>query len=86
MEKTNRFHICRHAIAYLGDAHDCDIGAAALDFANRMGWEVGADTETGYIAPYNAEYEEFLTHVRALQQTVKPGVGENAVKRYFYEE
>lgn len=82
--KNNRFHICRHAIAYLGDAHDYDIGVAALDFACKMGWEVGVD-ENGAAGEHNAEYEEFLAHVNELQATVQPGEYENAVKRYFYE-
>lgn len=83
--KNNRFHICRHAIAYLGDEHDYDIGVAALDFANRMGWAVGVD-ERGAVGEHNAEYEEFLAHVNELQANVRRGeYADNAVKRYFYE-
>ena len=77
----NRFHRSRHVIAMIGDELDADIITASMEFANRMGWDVGAD------GAELAEYQEFAEHVRGLQALVQPGAYENnPVRNYFYGE
>lgn len=84
MEKRNyaenRFHKGRFEIAKIGDEMNMDIGDASYEYANRMGWDVGAG------GAELEEYEAFTDHVRDLFRACSGDEEHNAVYHYFHCE
>lgn len=78
--EENRFHKARFEISKVCDELNVDYELGAYEYANRMGWDVGAG------GAELEEYEAFTDHVRDIFRSTSGKEAHNAVYHYFHCE